>query len=113
MNIIFTGEKCDIRFEVNLEQDLNKFDDILVLHLENGKDIFITVSGDCQRSSFTTSISVLCRCSVPILHMSPEQLRLAVSMQFAQFFLFIICIFKCNRKRNKVLFCIPYQENSG
>lgn len=76
---MFLGEKCDIRFEVNLEQHLNKFEDILVLHLENGKDIFISVSGDCQRSCFTTSISVLCRCSLPILLMSPEQLRLAVS----------------------------------
>ncbi|GJQ87262.1 hypothetical protein Trydic_g8772 [Trypoxylus dichotomus] len=75
------GEKCDIRFEVNLEQHLGKFDDILVLHLENGKDIFISVSGDCQRSCFTTSISVLCRCSLPILLMSPEQLRLAESQQ--------------------------------
>ncbi|KAK9746422.1 Endonuclease-reverse transcriptase [Popillia japonica] len=75
------GEKCDIRFEVNLEQHLNKFEDILVLHLENGKDIFISVSGDCQRSCFTTSISVLCRCSLPILLMSPEQLRLAEAQQ--------------------------------
>ncbi|KRT85816.1 hypothetical protein AMK59_1973 [Oryctes borbonicus] len=75
------GEKCDIRFEVNLEQHLGKFDDILVLHLENGKDIFISVSGDCLRSCFTTSIAVLCRCSLPILLMSPEQLRLAESQQ--------------------------------
>lgn len=30
--------------------------DILVLHLENGKDIFITIAGDYERSVFGCSI---------------------------------------------------------
>lgn len=108
---IFLGEKCDIRFEVNLEQHLNKFEDILVLHLENGKDIFISVSGDCQRSCFTASISVLCRCSLPILLMSPEQLRLAVSNYCCKK---KMCdLYFIYRKLNKVLFCILYHVSFG
>lgn len=43
--------------------------------------MFITVSGECQKSCFTTSISTLCRCPVPILHMKPEQFMYAVNQQ--------------------------------
>ncbi|XP_022906082.2 type II inositol 1,4,5-trisphosphate 5-phosphatase [Onthophagus taurus] len=68
------GDKCDIRFEVTLLDAGNYLEDILVLHLENGKDIFISVSAQCERSCFTTSISVLCRCPVPILNMTAEQI---------------------------------------
>ncbi|KAJ8984771.1 hypothetical protein NQ317_012134 [Molorchus minor] len=42
-----------------------------------GKDMFITVSGDCQRSCFSTSISTLCRIPVPILQLSEEQWKSA------------------------------------
>lgn len=72
--IINVGDKCDVRLEVILETDLEKLYDILVLHLEDGKDMFITVTGECQRSCFTTSISTLCRCPLPIAHMKPDQL---------------------------------------
>lgn len=44
-----------------------------------GKDMFIIVSGECQKSSFTTSIATLIRTPVPVLHMSSEQFKLAVS----------------------------------
>lgn len=48
-----TGEKCDIKLEVfvdkksafKLNSGEDKLYDILVLHLEGGKDIFITVTG--------------------------------------------------------------------
>lgn len=73
------GEKCDVRLEVQLESALEQLYDILVLHLEGGKDVFITVTGNGQRSSFTTSFSALCRAPVPILHLTPEQLAHAVS----------------------------------
>ncbi|XP_017773007.1 PREDICTED: type II inositol 1,4,5-trisphosphate 5-phosphatase, partial [Nicrophorus vespilloides] len=75
------GEKSDIRLEINLEQALQSLDDILVLHLEGGKDLFITVSAKCQRSCFTMSVSTLCRCPVPILNLTPEQLKHAENGQ--------------------------------
>lgn len=74
------GEKCDVKLEVNLETDLEKIYDILVLHLKGGKDMFITVSGDCQRSCFTATISALCRVPVPIMQLSEEQWKSMVSV---------------------------------
>jgi hypothetical protein len=51
--LLFIGEKCDIKLEVfvdkksafKLNSGEDKLYDILVLHLEGGKDIFITVTG--------------------------------------------------------------------
>lgn len=48
--------------------------DILVLHLVNGKDIFITVAGDFERSVFGCSISALVNMSEPISMISPGKL---------------------------------------
>lgn len=50
---LLAGEKCDIKLEVfvdkksafKLNNGEDKLYDILVLHLEGGKDIFITVTG--------------------------------------------------------------------
>lgn len=77
----FAGDKCDIKFEVNLERDLDKLYDILVLHLKGGKDMFIIVNGECQKSCFTSSMSALCRAPVPLLQMTEEQRRQAVSFR--------------------------------
>ena len=44
--------------------------EILVLHLVGGKDIFITVSGEYQRSSFGASIDALVRMTVPICELT-------------------------------------------
>ncbi|XP_060527450.1 inositol polyphosphate 5-phosphatase OCRL isoform X2 [Cylas formicarius] len=66
------GEKCDIRLEVNLETDLERIYDILVLHLKGGKDMFITVSGTCQKSCFTQALSSLVRTQIPIMNLSGE-----------------------------------------
>lgn len=82
LTINVLGEKCDVCLEVNLESSLEKLDDILVLHLVGGKDMFIIISGECQRTCFTESISTLCRASVPILHMTSEQLKHAVIHNF-------------------------------
>ncbi|KAJ8938680.1 hypothetical protein NQ318_004480 [Aromia moschata] len=71
------GETCEVKFEVTLETSLQNIYDILVLHLKGGKDMFITVSGDCQRSCFTSSIAALCRINVPIMQLSEEEWRLA------------------------------------
>jgi len=48
-----SGEKCDIKLEVYVDKKTacklnsgeDKLYDILVLHLEGGKDIFITITG--------------------------------------------------------------------
>lgn len=72
---IIPGEKCDIQLEVQLDDCATRLDDILILHLENGKDLFISVSADCIRTSFMMSISALCKCPVPILQLTPEQLK--------------------------------------
>ncbi|CAH1115120.1 unnamed protein product [Psylliodes chrysocephalus] len=71
------GEKCDVKLEVNLEMDLPKLYDILVLHLKGGKDMFIIVNGECQKSSFTASISLLCRISVPVMKVPDDQWKIA------------------------------------
>lgn len=51
--MLHLGEKCDTRFEIyvdkrsacKLNSGEDKLYDILILHLEGGKDIFITVTG--------------------------------------------------------------------
>lgn len=44
----------------------DKIEDILVLHLDRGKDYFITVSGNYLPSCFGTSLETLCRMKKPI-----------------------------------------------
>ena len=80
------GEKCDILFEVELKNHLDNIYDILILHLDRGKDVFITISGKCQRTCFTMSFPALCRCPAPIAYLKSEQLLNAVS--FFSFFFF-------------------------
>ncbi|XP_078050429.1 oculocerebrorenal syndrome of Lowe isoform X2 [Augochlora pura] len=68
------GEKCDARFEIyvdkrsayKLNSGEDKLYDILILHLEGGKDIFITVTGTYERSCFGASIEALVHIRVPI-----------------------------------------------
>jgi phosphatidylinositol-bisphosphatase len=48
--------------------------DILVLHLIGGKDIFVTVSGEYQKSCFGASINALCKMKVPIRELSNAKL---------------------------------------
>ncbi|XP_031826523.1 oculocerebrorenal syndrome of Lowe isoform X2 [Nomia melanderi] len=68
------GEKCDTRFEIyvdkrsacKLNSGEDKLYDILILHLEGGKDIFITVTGTYERSCFGSSIEALVHIRVPI-----------------------------------------------
>ncbi|KAG5346533.1 OCRL phosphatase, partial [Acromyrmex charruanus] len=68
------GEKCDIKLEVYVDKKTacklnsgeDKLYDILVLHLEGGKDIFITITGTYERSCFGSSMEALVHVSVPI-----------------------------------------------
>ena len=57
----------------NNGQEKNGLYDILVLHLNGGKDIFITVSGNYIRSCFGASIEALVQLTVPIAELDPGQ----------------------------------------
>ncbi|XP_063046238.1 inositol polyphosphate 5-phosphatase OCRL [Engraulis encrasicolus] len=68
------NETLDIHLEVYVSKDsvtlLNsgedKIEDILVLHLDRGKDYFITIAGNYLPSCFGTSLDTLCRMKKPI-----------------------------------------------
>ncbi|KAG7253550.1 hypothetical protein CRUP_035706 [Coryphaenoides rupestris] len=68
------NENLEIYLEVYVSKDsvtlLNSaedsIDDILVLHLDRGKDFFVTISGNYMPSCFGTSLDTLCRMKKPI-----------------------------------------------
>ncbi|NXD86325.1 OCRL phosphatase, partial [Halcyon senegalensis] len=68
------AESMDISLDVYVSKDsvtlLNsgedKIEDILVLHLDRGKDYFLTISGTYLPSCFGTSLEALCRMRRPI-----------------------------------------------
>ncbi|XP_076877050.1 inositol polyphosphate 5-phosphatase OCRL isoform X3 [Brachyhypopomus gauderio] len=68
------NETMEISLEVYVSKDsvtlLNsgedKIEDILVLHLDRGKDYFVTVCGNYLPSCFGTSLETLCRMKKPI-----------------------------------------------
>lgn len=74
MGFILPGEKYDVKLEVYVDKRCaskmnsgqDKIYDILVLHLEGGKDIFITVTGTYERSVFGCSIETLVHLNVPL-----------------------------------------------
>lgn len=57
-----------------------EIEDILVLHLERGKDYFISVTGNYLPSCYGTPIHVLCQLKEPIQEMSRETLLQLVSV---------------------------------
>lgn len=77
--------------EVELEVFVNRFtapelncgrqqlEDILVLHLERGKDYFISVMGNYLPSCFGTSIRTLCHLREPIQAMPIDTIQKLVS----------------------------------
>lgn len=52
----------------------DKLEDILVLHLEGGKDFFISVSGDYVQTSFGHSLESLVQLHMPIREVPVGQL---------------------------------------
>ncbi|XP_056455952.1 inositol polyphosphate 5-phosphatase OCRL isoform X2 [Gadus chalcogrammus] len=76
------NENLEIYLEVYVSKDsvtlLNSggdsIDDILVLHLDRGKDFFITISGNYLPSCFGTSLDSLCRMKKPIREIPVSQL---------------------------------------
>uniref|UniRef100_A0ACB8FQZ7 Uncharacterized protein n=2 Tax=Sphaerodactylus townsendi TaxID=933632 RepID=A0ACB8FQZ7_9SAUR len=53
----------------------DKLDDILVFHLDRGKDYFLSVSGNYLTSCFGCPIQALCFMKEPIREMLPEAIR--------------------------------------
>ncbi|XP_024257125.1 type II inositol 1,4,5-trisphosphate 5-phosphatase isoform X2 [Oncorhynchus tshawytscha] len=80
---IAQGGNMDIDLEVFVNRstatELNagrqQIEDILVLHLERGKDYFLSVSGNYLPSCFGSSIQTLCQLRDPIQEMPLETLR--------------------------------------
>uniref|UniRef100_A0A8D0A9W9 phosphoinositide 5-phosphatase n=1 Tax=Sander lucioperca TaxID=283035 RepID=A0A8D0A9W9_SANLU len=84
---IAQGGSVDIELEVfvnrstapELNSGKEQIEDILVLHLERGKDYFISVIGNYLPSCYGSSIHSLCQLREPIQDMSQETLREVVS----------------------------------
>ncbi|KAI8596049.1 Endonuclease/exonuclease/phosphatase [Dissophora ornata] len=78
--MIMPGESAKIHLTVMVDNEsaplLNtgkeKMDDILILHLEHGKDYFISVSGTYIRTCFGNSLEWLSRLDRPIRLWNPE-----------------------------------------
>ena len=70
----YVGEKRDVELEVyvdkgtvsRLNSGQDQLYDILVLHLDGGKDLFITVTGEYERTSFGLSLNTLVQLKVPV-----------------------------------------------
>ncbi|XP_075051503.1 type II inositol 1,4,5-trisphosphate 5-phosphatase isoform X2 [Mixophyes fleayi] len=52
-----------------------RLEDILILHLDRGKDFFLSVTGNYLHSCFGSSIQMLCYMREPIRDMSPDTIR--------------------------------------
>ncbi|KFM68462.1 Type II inositol-1,4,5-trisphosphate 5-phosphatase, partial [Stegodyphus mimosarum] len=82
MSFLKPGEKCDVDLEVFVDKRIayklnagkDKIYDILVLHLEGGKDLFITVSGSYVPGCFGASLEALVRIPVPVSEVPVEEL---------------------------------------
>ncbi|XP_071769250.2 type II inositol 1,4,5-trisphosphate 5-phosphatase isoform X3 [Centroberyx gerrardi] len=80
---IAQGGRVDIDLEVfvnrstapELNSGQQQIEDILVLHLERGKDYFISVSGNYLSSCYGTSIHTLCQLREPIQDMPQETIH--------------------------------------
>lgn len=79
---IDSGATEEIKLEVLVEEKHagkltsghDQLSDILVLHLENGRDLFISISGSYQPSCFGSSIEALVRMRLPIRQVSCNDL---------------------------------------
>lgn len=84
-------ETIDISLDVYVSKDsvtlLNsgedKIEEILVLHLDRGKDYFLTISGSYLPSCFGTSLEALCRMRRPIREVPVTKLIDLVSSKAA------------------------------
>lgn len=76
-----------------LNSGKQEIEDILVLHLERGKDYFISVTGNYLPSCYGTSIHALCQLREPIQDIPQETLLQLVSAHLK----YLYCIHCCLR----------------
>ncbi|XP_067950834.1 inositol polyphosphate 5-phosphatase OCRL-like isoform X2 [Watersipora subatra] len=82
MECVLPGEKAVLNITVHVDErttgELNagtdSIEDILVLHLEGGKDFFVTINGQYTLSCFGSSLSTLIRLPQPIREVSRQEL---------------------------------------
>ena len=68
------GESIELNFTIMVDRSTvtslnmghDRIDDIIILHLENGKDMFVSISGAYQVTCFGVSLTLLARLSQPI-----------------------------------------------
>uniref|UniRef100_A0A3Q3RVB8 phosphoinositide 5-phosphatase n=1 Tax=Mastacembelus armatus TaxID=205130 RepID=A0A3Q3RVB8_9TELE len=97
------GGSVDIDLEVFVNRstapELNfgkqQIEDILVLHLERGKDYFISVTGNYLPSCYGTSIQLLCQLREPIQDMPQETLHKLVTALIYIFMFFKTTVSAC------------------
>lgn len=85
---VYRGGSVDIELEVfvnhmtapNFNSGKEQMEDILVLHLERGKDYFISISGNYLPSCYGTSIHLLCLMREPIRDMPTGTISKLVSV---------------------------------
>ena len=88
---IMPGESLDIELEVivdkstapRLNKGLEELYDIIVLHLDGGKDLFITVSAEYECSCFGSSIETLIRLKCPLKTIAKEVLQRLERKQYS------------------------------
>ena len=91
---IMPGMTLDIELQVivdkstapRLNKGLEELYDIIVLHLDGGKDLFITVSGDYECSCFGSSIETLVRLKCPLKRCPKEMLQKLERKQYTDGF---------------------------
>lgn len=94
---LITGDSLSIRFKIFIDVHTawrmhrkqkvsNKKNplDILVLHVENGRDIFITILGEFRPSCFGFSVETLARLPQPVYELGLEKLLQIVSIVLHQ-----------------------------
>lgn len=95
---LITGDSLSIRFKIFVDvhqawrmhrkqKESNKKDvlDILVLHVDNGPDIFITVMGEYRPSCFGFSVETLARLPQPVYELDLKDiLQIVISVVAGQ-----------------------------
>ncbi|XP_078423070.1 type II inositol 1,4,5-trisphosphate 5-phosphatase isoform X1 [Cetorhinus maximus] len=81
--ILIEGERIEIELEVyvnkftalSLNMGEDRIEDILILHLQRGKDYFMSIWGNYLPSCFGSSLQALCHMKEPIREVKPQRIQ--------------------------------------
>ncbi|XP_041068375.1 type II inositol 1,4,5-trisphosphate 5-phosphatase isoform X2 [Carcharodon carcharias] len=81
--ILIEGERIEIELEVyvnkftalSLNMGEDRIEDILILHLQRGKDYFMSICGNYLPSCFGSSLQALCHMKEPIREVKPQRIQ--------------------------------------